>query len=193
MRGLASSARLLVAYLSYTPAGEEFDATLRELLQRYPTLEGLNNYERFLLFHQWRNKGDRESLSRALVSNDAWLADGWRYVAEDYGIAGKFREAFELAKRFVVPKVNLSSSEDRESIEQLDREFRFSPSDANRGIRLFIAQRDANRLDDALKTLELMAAQPSFPADVFFETAKIHALKGEYQKAWELTQKYLQH
>lgn len=193
VRGLASSARLLVAYLSYTPAGEEFDATLRELLQRYPTLEGLNNYERFLLFHQWRNKGDRESLSRALVSNDAWLADGWRYVAEDYGIAGKFREAFELAKRFVVPKVNLSSSEDRDSIEQLDREFRFSPSDANRGIRLFIAQRDANRLDDALKTLELMAAQPNFPADVFFETAKIYALKGEYQKAWELTQKYLQH
>ena len=192
VRGLASNARLLVAYLASTPRGEEFDATLQELLQRYPTLEGLNNYERFLLFHQWRDRGDRQALATALATNEAWLADGWRYLAEDYGAAGKFREAFELAKRFVVPKVNLSSSEDVVSIEQLDREFRFSPSDANRGIRLFAAQRDASRFDDALKTLELMGAQPNAPADVFFEMAKIHALRGDYQKAWELTQKYLQ-
>ena len=193
VRGLAYNARLLVAYLASTPPGEEFTATLQELLQRYPTLEGLNNYERFLLFHQWRNKGDRKTLAAALASNEAWLADGWRYLAEDYGIAGKYREAFELAKRFIVPKVNLSSSEAPHSIEQLDREFKFSPSDANRGFRLFVAQRDATRLDDALKTLEIMATQPSAPADIYFETAKIYALKGDYQSAWDQTQKYLQH
>jgi hypothetical protein len=56
-----------------------------------------------------------------------------------------------------------------------------------------VAQPDANRLDDALKTLEIMAAQPSAPADIYFETAKIYALKGDYQSAWEQTQKYLQH
>lgn len=192
VRQLATNARLLGAYLATLSPGTEFDDTLRDLLTRFPKLDGMSKGERYALFAHWRNCGHREDMLAALQTHPEWLSDGWRFAAEELGKAGKHKEAFEIARKFIVPKVNLPS-EGPASVEQLEREFKFSPSDASRGFRLFVAQREATKLDDALKTLEIMSGQPNAPVDVYFEMAKVYAIKQNFAKAWEMTQSYLQH
>jgi O-antigen ligase len=191
VRSLATNARLLLAFLGTAPSGPEFDSTLRDLLLTYPTLEGLNDNDKYLLFYHWRAKGNRQDMVAALLAHEEWLPNGWRFVAEELGAAGKAKEAFLLAKRFVVPKVNLTA-DNIVPIEQLDREFKFNPSDASRGFRLYMAHRDANHLDESLTTLQTMSAQPTVPNDVFFEMAKVYALKEDFVRAWEMTRSYLQ-
>ena len=189
VRDLATRARLMLGYLA-TTQGDEFQQTLTELVSRFPQLEGMSSYERFLLFHHWRERGDRSELVKALQANPEWLKDGWRVLADELAAQGKPKEAFEIAHQFIVTSMNLTA-DPTVKLEQLEREFLFAPSDPQRGFRLYVAQRDAKQLDAALSTLTKMAAQPNAPKHVNFELGRVHALKGEYDRAWEFTARYI--
>lgn len=188
VRDLASNQRLLLQFLNFA-RGAEAESVLQEMLQRYPALEGLNSAERKLLFEFWY-RINRQTLAEALQKHEGWLADGWYYLATDYASKNDFKRAFELAQRYVISAVNLPS-EALASIEQLQREFSLYPSDAKRGFNLYVAQRDQKKYDDALKTLQTMAGQPTAPKSVYFEMGKMYGHKGDFEKAWEMIVRFL--
>jgi tetratricopeptide (TPR) repeat protein len=198
VRELATDARLLNYYLGTCTTDEEFREVLAELLQRYPELEGLNHVERASLFRNWRSRGDRTHLADMLDTHDDildshkdWMADGWMFRAAEFAANGKFKEAMDLALKRVTTTVNFSVDTSF-NLDQLQREFLFNPSDAARGFRLALAQRDRKQFDEAMTTLEKVAAQPKAPKHVYFEMAKVLSLKGDHARAWEKMQSYLQ-
>lgn len=189
VRDLATRARLLLAYL-WTTRDDEFQETLRELISRFPSLEGMSSHERYSLFHLWRQHGDREEMRKALQANTEWLRDGWPVLAQELAAQDKPKEAFELAQKFIATSMNLTP-DPSVKLEQLEREFLFFPSDPQRGFRLYVAQREAKQYDAAINTLVKMAAQPSTPRHVNFELGKVYALKGDYANAWKFTALYI--
>jgi O-antigen ligase/tetratricopeptide (TPR) repeat protein len=189
VRGLATRARLLLAYL-WTTRDEEFQATLQELISQFPQLEGMSSHERYSLFHLWRQKGDRTAMVTALQANTGWLQDGWPVLAQELAAQDRPKEAYELAQKFIVTSMTLSHDPGAK-LEQLEREFLFFPSDPQRGFRLYVAQREAKQYDAAIRTLTKMAAQPTTPRHVNFELGKVYALKGDYANAWRFTALYI--
>ena len=189
VRDLATRSRLLLAYL-WTTHGDDFRDTAKELITRFPNLEGLSSHERYSFFHLWRQKGDRMAMVKALQTNEEWLRDGWPILAEELAAQGQPKEAFELAQKFIVTSITLTS-EPGVKMGQLEQDFLFFPNDPQRGFKLYVAQREAKLYDAALTTLTKMAAQPTTPKHVNFELGKIHALKGDHAKAWEFTARYI--
>ena len=189
VRDLATRARLMLGYLA-TTQGLEFQDTLNALIGQFPQLEGMTSYQRQRLFYVWRERGNRTELVKALQANDEWLKDGWVVLADELAAQGQRKEAFEVAQRFVVTSMNLTT-DPSVKLEQLEREFLFAPSDPQRGFRLYIAQREAKLLDAAVLTLTKMAAQPNAPKHVNFELGRVHALMENYDKAWDFTARYI--
>lgn len=189
VRDLATRSRLLLAYL-WTTRDEEFRDTADKLISQFPNLEGLSAHERYSFFHLWRQHGDRTELIAALRSNSDWLRDGWPVLADELAAQGQPKEAFELAHQFLKTSMNLTS-DPSVKMGQLEQDFLFFPNDLQRGFRLYVAQSDAKKYDAALDTLTKIAAQPNAPKHVNFELGKVHALKGDYTKAWEYTSRYI--
>lgn len=190
VRELASSARLLLAYMS-TVQGSEFESARHELLQRYPALQGLNAAERYRLFELWNRHGNRQQLTEALSKHEDWQTDGWSFLSAELAAKGDFQKAVTLAQRFMTTSINLPA-EAVAPLEQLLREFSLHPSDARRGFNLYVAQREAKKYDEALTTLQSMAGQPTAPKSIYFEMSKVYTLKSDYEKAWEMISRYLQ-
>ncbi len=191
VRDLASNPRLMLAYLKSCDSGEEFREALGELLSRYPTLEGMTGPDRAELFHWWANRGDRKYLADMIDTHKDWLKDGWRFRAAEYAAVGKFKDAVELVLANVVTTINFTADASY-NIEQLQKDFAFNPSDAARGFRLAMAQRDRKQWDAAVQTLEKISLQPTAPKHVYFELGKTLGMKEDYPKAWEQLNRYLQ-
>ncbi len=189
VRDLATKPSLIVIYLSTTTGGD-FNDTLQQLLQRFPSLEGLTSYERALLANAWRRAGDRKQLRAFLAAHPALDKDTWQVKIYELAESGDMEGAFQLLKRYVHPPWNVTT-DDAATLQQLDREFQIYPSDAKRGFYLYAAQRNRGMWDAALATLMKIAALPSRPRHVYFEIASVFAQKGDYPKAWQFAQQYL--
>ncbi len=191
VRSLATQSRLLLAYLRSCSSDQEFQEVITDMLSRFPELEGLSRVDRAQLFQLWRTRGNRKSLVAALESHPRWLEDGWLVLAQEEAEAGHSQRAYELAMAHMTAPVSVSS-ETTVTIEMLQREFLFNPSDAKRGFNLAFVQRERQQYSAALNTLEKIAALPNAPKHVYYEMAKVYAKMNNFVKAWESMAKYLQ-
>ncbi|MDB6073727.1 MAG: O-antigen ligase family protein [Verrucomicrobiaceae bacterium] len=187
IRDLANRPGLLVIYLS-TANGSEVNETLQLILQRYPALDGMVAYERQIVLSRWLNSGDHKALAAFLEAHPN-LPDTWQVRARLLAEEGKVETAFKLLQQYINPPV--SNYFEQSNLAQMERDFQLHPSDPKRGLALYAVQRDKGLWDAALATLDKIAGLPGRPKHVFFETALMHAQKGDYPKAWELAQQYL--
>lgn len=172
--------RLRLMVLRLLPEGE-FLERLDLMLDADPELNLLTSEQRRDLFQLWADRGDREALLHALGQNRSWLEDGWRIVAREAASKGSFREAFEIAERFVTPPPTPAAPTGY-STRELERDFRLNPTDMGTGVLLFLSQR-ANRLhEDALLTLERIQRLGDPPLYLDYEEAMLHA----EMENWEL-------
>lgn len=190
LRDLATKPALLAIYLDTAPTPVEALGTLQLILQRYPSLEGMGSYERQVVVNRWQSVGDRQKLIAFLEAHPALGPDTWRTKVQLLADEGKLEAAFKLLQQYVRSPAS-TYSDLSANLAQLDRDFQLYPSDAKRGLYLYAAQRDKGLLDDALATLNKVAALPTRPRHVYFEMANIYAQKSDYPKAWQMAQQYL--
>jgi tetratricopeptide (TPR) repeat protein len=150
----------------------------------------MSGYERQLVVSRWQSYGDRKKLGEFLASHPSLEPDTWRTRAELLADEGKLAAAFKLVQQFVRTPGN-SYSDQSLSMAQMETDFQIHPSDAKRGLFLYSAQKDRSQWDAALATLEKVAALPDRPKHVYFEMATVYAQKGDFAKAWQLAQQYL--
>ena len=190
VRDLANRPGLLTIFLAKCGATQEGKDALDLILQRYPTLESLSSGERQLVISQWMRIGDRAKLNEFLATHPALEPDTWQTRAQMLAEQGKVEAAFKLLQLYVRTP-SPSFAEQNLSPTQLERDFQIYPSDVKRGLLLYASQRDRGQWDAALATLEKIAALPNRPRHVFYEMAAVHGLKGDFAKAWQLAQQYL--
>ena len=189
VQDLANKPGLLVIYLS-TATGPEIGQTLQLILQRYPALEGMTGSERQLVVNRWQSSGDKAQLAAFLSSHPALEPDTWQTRAQMLADEGKFEAAFRLLQQYVHPPMS-AMADQALGLSQLERDFQLYPSDAKRGLCLYAAQRDRGLWDAAFTTLNKIASLPGRPRHVYFEMATLQAQKGDYPKAWQFAQQYL--
>jgi O-antigen ligase len=185
---LATDAKLLLTVIGQSNR-EIYPALHEQFLARYPTLEGLTSYDRYVFFHHWATLGDRSSLVRALRDNLDWQADGWTLLAHDVAAEGHYEEAFQLAAKYVTGTVEFVG-DSNQSFDTVRREFMFNPTDMKLGMDLAVLQRDRKLYGDAIDTLLKLAGLPEAPNYLQWELAKLYALKNDYSLAWEWAKKF---
>lgn len=168
---------------------EEFLVRLDALLVSDPELNLLTSEQRRQLFDLWAEKGDRGELLEELAGNRDWLEDGWRIVAADAARTGEFRRAFELAEQFV-PAPPVPSAPTTQTMRELERDFRLSPTDVALGIRLFLSQRGNGLFADAVNTLERVRRIGDVPLYLDYEEAILRAQMEQWEQAWLLLMQF---
>ncbi|MDB6140497.1 MAG: O-antigen polymerase, partial [Verrucomicrobiaceae bacterium] len=189
VRDLADRPSLLVIYLTTAPAAE-VEPALQLLLRRYPSLEGMTGNERQAVISRWQNYGDPKKLGTFLELHPALDADTWQIRAQLLANDGKLEAAFKLLQQYIHPPA-IALTDASPNLPQLERDFLIHPSDAKRGLSLYVAQHNKGLWDAALATLEQLVTLPTRPRRVYFDMASLHAQKGDYAKAWQLAQQYL--
>ncbi len=67
-----------------------------------------------------------------------------------------------------------------------------TPTDATYGIELYEMEKSKGLFDDALTTLGKLSHLPDAPNRLIYEESMILARKGDYAKAWEKMNQYIQ-
>ena len=180
--------RLRLMVLRRLPT-EEFLQRLDALLVSDPELNLLTSDQRRELFDLWADKGDREELLEELAANRLWLDDGWRIVAAEAARTGDFRRAFELAEQFV-PAPPVPPVPTTQTMRELERDFRLSPTDVALGIRLFLSQRGNGLYREAVETLERVRRLGDAPIFLDYEEALLRAQMEQWEQAWLLLMEF---
>jgi tetratricopeptide (TPR) repeat protein len=190
MLDLATDAKLKLIYLS-TVTKEDFNRSLQALLDQDPRLDTLTSEERVNLFRLWYERGDRAKLFQMMDADAVWRKDGWSIIAADRASKGDFQGAFQLALDSVRPPVERMVGHGGD-LGQLRREFMLHPTDPTYGLELYEAEKAKGLFDDALSTLAKISQLPEAPKRLPYEESVILARKGEYSKAWEKMNQYIQ-
>jgi len=187
---LATDAKLKLAYLGIATK-DEFGRCLQALLDQDPRLDTLTSEERLTLFKLWYERGDRARLFQMMDADAVWRRDGWSVVAADRASKGDFQGAYQLALDSVRPPTDRMVGHGND-LGQLRREFMLHPTDATYGLELYEMEKSKGLLDDALTTLAKISQLPEAPKRLPYEESVILARKGEYAKAWEKMNQYIQ-
>jgi tetratricopeptide (TPR) repeat protein len=190
LRELARSLSLKIIYIKNTNSKEEFDSMLREILDSGGVIEGLLAEDRTSFFRLWQKRGDREHLRAFLEKNPLIQSDSWSILAEERARTGQFKEAYELAVKFI-PLPTSAAISGIQDLSQLERNFLFNQTDPRRGVDLYFALKSQNKLNEALSTLEKVSRLPDAPKYIPYEMATIYARKQDFRTAWEMIQSYM--
>ena len=188
---LATTTEFKFEFLRTVRNRDEFDRCLRSILEQQPDLRGLDPAQREALFGTWYQHGDQTALISALETNRKWRDDGWRILAEHYARNSDFQRACQTATPYL-PSVLRTAVGTSTDIPTLERAWLYNPADARRGIDLFQAQKTQGDIDGALRTLEKVAALPTFPAYIRQEIAALYIMKQDYRRAWERLREAMQ-
>ncbi len=191
MLDLATEPKFKLVYLSSAAPGEDFNHCLELLLEQDPRLETLTSDERLHLFRTWYQKGDKARLLRMLKDDTAWRTDGWPVLASDLAAKGDFHGAWQLAADAVHPPLSKPLGRGGD-LTVLRREFLLHPTDATYGLELYEMEKTKGLLDDALMTLGKLSQLPDSPKRLIYEESVILARKGDYVRAWEKMNQYIQ-
>ena len=186
---LADTPQLKLAYLGQTLPPEKWNGYLAKLLAERPDLDGLSPASKMELFQTWNMRGDREQLMIELSNHPEWQEFSWELLADHLAGKSQFREAYDLATKYLPPPTAPTLSENAK-LSSLESSFVFSPTDPRRGMELYWAQKDQGLFDEALVTLSKLEQLPQTPSYLPLEFASVYAAKGDYRKAWEFAKKF---
>jgi O-antigen ligase len=179
---------LTINYLEAATA-PQFEAALRELLLRDPTLGRFNPAQKTRLFALWSNHDPLDELLRGVQTHPEWLEFAWPGLARYHAGRGEFAEAWRLVRQHA-PAPALPRADETEPMPQLERKFFASANDYAAGYALFRAQMAAGKIDDALATARHLTAQSDAPAYFHFLEAEAWAAKANWERAWQAWQQY---
>lgn len=110
-------------------------------------------------------------------------------AARQYAAQNDFEAAYNTARKVIYPPV-------LPKIQQLpmdvaERDFLKDPGNFGAAYALYLAQMKAERLSDALFTLDKVRQQKDAPAYFAFLAAELNARRGKWQEAWNQLQPFL--
>jgi hypothetical protein len=184
---------LAMPYLSQL-LGADFNRAINAVLQNDPDLSSYSEPEKLALLSLWSDRGDGETLARAVEQHPTWLDYAWFGVAKHDASKNDFRAAYDLAQKYGEPaamprlSTNRQSGSDRESgldLMRLESQFRASPDNYAIGYDLYRAQNQAGRTDDALQTVRHFSERKGTPAYWKYLESQLWAEKQDYERAWK--------
>jgi len=167
----------------------QFEAALRELFSRDPTLAQFTPAQTERLFSYWSRRRLLDQLLAAVAAHPEWLKFAWPGVAGYHAERREFAEAWALVRRYALPPP-LPAGTTSDSIPQLEQKFYANPGDYAVGFALSRAQIAAGRTDDALATIRHFTARPEAPAYFRYLEAEAWATKENWERAWQSWQSY---
>ena len=175
--------------------GDEFNRALAKVLENDSELKSFTETEKLALFTYWSERGDGEQLSRAVEQHPNWLAYAWYGLAKYNASKNDFKKAYELTQTYGEPVAlpRLSSSANGQSgsdILQLESQFRSSPDSYAIGYSLYRAQKQKDRIDDALQTVRHFSERAGTPAYWKYLESELWAEKQNYERAWNAWLKF---
>ncbi|MEO6970123.1 MAG: O-antigen ligase family protein [Chthoniobacterales bacterium] len=167
----------------------QFEAALRELFARNPTLAQFTSEQKQRLFNIWSRRQLLDQLLPTVAVHPEWLQFAWPGVARYHAERRDFAQAWALVRRYAVPPV-LPQGGTGDSIPQLEQKLYASPDDYADGYALYRAQIAAGQTDDALATVRHFTARPDAPAYFHYLQAEAWAAKENWERAWQSWQNY---
>jgi O-antigen ligase len=179
---------LALPYLSRT-SDARFNRALAQLLRNDPNLRSFSETEKLALFTFWSERGDPEEISRAVEQHPDWLRYAWLGMAKYKASKNDFRAGYELTQRYGEP-VALPRVATNLSLQNLEKRFAAVPNNYGIGYKLYRAQIQNGRVDDALLTARHFSERPSSPAYFHFLEAQCWAEKQNWERAWNAWQAF---
>lgn len=179
--------------LAFLESADRFECELEisALLAEDPTLESLTHAQRAALFESWFQRGDRPLLVSSLLTHADWLKGGWRWLARDNAEHRDFQKAYRLAVEFA-PAPAIPKPEVRVPLAELEREFRYSPNDLQRGLLLALSQEQNGDTNAALETVRALLKLNAPPTYLSYWESELWAKREDWEKAWSAWQRYVQ-
>ncbi|XHR26777.1 MAG: hypothetical protein ACFUZC_12560 [Chthoniobacteraceae bacterium] len=173
---------LLVAALLTPPT--KFSDALNRLLLVDPLLETLSKQQLHELFYVWRLRCGPSEFSAEMERHEAWMVEGWVFVAEAYATNGEYQRAYQVAQRYLQPpKMPLTATQ--APVSELRRRLFIYPQDFSAGYAAYLAAIDQMDTGKALSVLHKMTIQKDCPKYIHYLEAGIQAQSGQWKHAWE--------
>jgi O-Antigen ligase len=166
-----------------------FNRALAQLLRNDPNLQSFSETEKLALFTFWSERGDPEEISRAVEQHPDWLRYAWLGIAKYKATKNDFRSGYELTQRYGEP-VALPRVATNFSLQNLEKRFAALPNNYGIGYKLYRAQIQNGRVDDALLTARHFSERSSSPAYFHFLEAQCWAEKQNWERAWNAWQAF---
>ena len=173
---------LVLPYLNRV-SGEDFQQALKQVLKHDPELATFTEPEKFALFTLWSERGVLDELAQEVERHPSWMPYAWLGLAKDHAARKDFRAAYELTQHYgesvALPRVPADSS-----LEELQNRFVSTPDNYAAGYALYRAQRQRDRVDDALQTARHFSERQNAPAYFHLLEADCWAVKQNWERAW---------
>lgn len=173
---------LALAFLSRVK-DKEFDDAIAKLLTHDPDLQKFNEPQKLALFSLWSERGNLDELAHKIDNHRDWLDYAWLGIAKFHASKNDFRAAYELAQKFG-DAVALPRETNDAPLPQLEQRYLVNSDNYAVGYSLFVAQRKAGRLDDALNTARHFTERPKAPRYFYYLEAQSWAAKENWERAW---------
>lgn len=181
--------RCLIVFLQNAEPGE-FQIEVSDLLHDDPDLRQFDSDNLKNIFTAWYRNGDKLGLARALQEHPNWQKIAWRELARILADYEDYQQAYETAAKFA-PAPELPVVSPGTSVESLALRFHANRNDPGDGMILAEAQAQQGNVDDALATLDVLAAQPKPNPALYLLQARLWSQKANWEKAWQAMAKYL--
>src|ERR1700730_3697754 len=175
-------------YLSQL-TGADFNRAINEVLQNDPDLSSFSEPEKLALLSLWSERGDGETLKRAIEQHPDWSSYAWFGIAKYDAGKNDFHAAYDLAQKYgeppAMPRFSSSTNPGGLDLMRLESQFRASPDSYAIGYDLYRAQKQAGRTDDALQAVRHFSERKDTPAYWKYLEAQLWAEKQDYVRAWK--------
>jgi hypothetical protein len=179
---------LAMPYLSQL-TGADFNRAINEVLQNDPNLSSFSEPEKLALLSLWSERGDGETLNRAIEQHPDWSSYAWFGIAKYDAGKNDFHAAYDLAQKYgeppAMPRFSSSTNPGGLDLMRLESQFRASPDSYAIGYDLYRAQKQAGRTDDALQAVRHFSERKDTPAYWKYLEAQLWAEKQNYDRAWK--------
>ena len=179
---------LTIDYLD-TATPPQFEAVVQQLLADDPELQEFSPDQKQRLFELWSERGPTDELLRNLETHPEWMGFAWPGVARYHAGRQEFEQAWQVVRQHA-PSPAMPKETEGASISQLEQELYASPDDFAAGYRLYRAQIEAGKTDDALATIRHFTSRPDVPAYFYYLEAQAWAAKGNWERAWQSWRSY---
>ena len=184
---------LALPYLAQL-GGDDFNRAIDEILKNDPQLSSYTEPEKLALFDLWSERGDGETLSRAVEQHPDWLSYAWFGIAKYRASKNDFRGAYDLTEKYgepaAMPRFDTKTSDS--DLMRLESQFRASPDSYAIGYQLYRAQKQAGRIDDALTTVRHFSERRGTPGYWKYLESQLWVEKQSYDRAWNAWLKFHQ-
>ncbi len=156
-----------------------------------PTLEGYTEDQKFDILERWAREGNAKALIQHLDKHPQTIEDDWFFRAIAYAQNEEYALAVEtLSPRIKPLPIPVANQYASVSLEEHRRMFISTPTDVLRGSELLRRQINADKIQEALRTTEMMLRQEAIPPYVYYWKGELHRRLGEDKNAWDVWSQY---